>query len=55
MPVVWDDVCVVLLGELRNLIDSSAHHSEREIIVTHGKFQSAVKPIFHKTIRDVTK
>jgi hypothetical protein len=30
---------LVGLGVLRNLIDSSAHHSAREIIVTHGKFR----------------
>ena len=40
---VLDDVD---LGVLRNLIDSSAHHSEREIIVTQGKFHLAAKLIF---------
>lgn len=43
--VVWDvdvvdvDVSTAVLAFF-NLIDSSAHHSEREIIVTHGRFQS---------------
>lgn len=37
------------LGVLRNLIDSSAHHSEREMIVTHGRFQSEAKLILTKT------
>jgi len=34
---------VLPLGVERNLIVSSAHHSAREIIVTHGKFQSVAK------------
>jgi hypothetical protein len=43
-----DDVCVETdeacvesdVLAFKSLIHSSAHHSEREIIVTHGKFQS---------------
>jgi hypothetical protein len=34
------------LGVERNLIDSSAHHSAREIIVTHGKSRFPALDIF---------
>lgn len=43
------------LGVERNLIDSSAHHSAREIIVTHGRFQSEAKLIFHTIIQNINK
>ena len=46
---------LVVLGVLRNLILSSAHHSAREIILTHGKFQLAANPIFHNTIHNKSK
>jgi hypothetical protein len=46
---------LVGLGVLRNLIDSSAHRSEREIIVTQGKFQFDEKEILIETSQNVIK
>ena len=46
---------LVGLGVERNLMDSSAHHSAREIIVTHGRFQSEAKLIFHTIIQTINR
>jgi hypothetical protein len=46
---------LVGLGVLRNLRDSSAHHSAREIIVTHGKFQFDAEVIFNRIIQNIIK
>ena len=46
---IWAVVCVTdklaleVFFAFKSLIDSLAHHSEREMIVTHGKFHSLAK------------
>lgn len=45
----WEEL--VGLGVLRNLIDSSAHHWAREIIVTQGRFQFQALETFQMKVQ----
>lgn len=49
------EALLVGLGVERNLIDSSAHHWAREMIVTHVKFQSAAKLKFQTINQNTIK